>query len=389
MTDKIVVVDDEKVLLHLASMVLRNKGYQVFTAENGQEGLKLIEAEAPAVVLLDYMMPVMNGMDTLKQIVQRFPETYVVMFTGKGSEEIAVELMKAGAYDYITKPFNNTDLVERIQHVLRIRKIEIHNRELLIERDRLLREIEAWNRELEDRVEQKTFELKQAQEEIVEAEKLAALGHMTAGLAHEIRNPLNNINLFANLIKAAVEDDSELESSTDRIFTEVSRIDNLLRNMLTATEGQNSRPSDVELNEQIHRSLVAFADQAASQGVEMEIDLAEPLPKVHADAREMELVLSNLIGNALYEMRGGGSLYLQSCTDEGRVQIIIRDTGRGIPPENLTSIFETFFTTKEKGTGIGLSVVKRTLEAYNGTVEVSSTLGAGTTFKLSLPALST
>ena len=130
MSERILVVDDEKIILELTSMILRSKGYEVFTAESGKEGIEQVQRESPAVVLLDYMMPAMDGMTALRRIRAEFPDSYVIMFTGKGSEEIAVELMKAGASDYILKPFNNQDLIDRIENVLRIRRIEMNNKEL-------------------------------------------------------------------------------------------------------------------------------------------------------------------------------------------------------------------------------------------------------------------
>jgi hypothetical protein len=201
MPNRILVVDDEAIILQLARMVLTSRGFEVLTAQSGQECLKIVSRQSPALVLLDYMMPVMDGMTTLRYLRQHHPDTYVIMLTGKGSEQIAVEVMKAGAADYILKPFKNQDLVERIENVLRIRRIEIHNRELRQERERLLNEIESWNLELERRVAEKTRELELAHAEILQAEKLAALGHVSAGMAHEIRNPLNAIGLFAQILK--------------------------------------------------------------------------------------------------------------------------------------------------------------------------------------------
>jgi hypothetical protein len=185
----ILVIDDEKIILDLTAIILKNRGYNVYTAADACTGLELIENTNPEIVMLDYMMPGMDGLSALKEIRQHFPDTYVIMFTGKGSEEIAVEMMKAGASDYILKPFNNKDLIERIDNVLRIRRVELKNRELLREREILLAEIAAWNQELEARVEEKTEALQKAHAEIVQAEKLATLGYLSAGMAHEIRNP--------------------------------------------------------------------------------------------------------------------------------------------------------------------------------------------------------
>src|SRR6266540_6710734 len=224
----ILIIDDEKVILDLTSIILTNRGYSVLVAQDAIEGLGILEAHRPELVLLDYMMPKMDGLTALKEIKLRFPETYVIMFTGKGSEEIAVELMKAGASDYILKPFNNQDLADRIANVLKVRDVELRNRELLRERETLLQEIESWNKELEARVLEKTEALQKVQAEIVQTEKLATLGYLSAGMAHEIRNPLNSISLFMQLIKTGMEDQEKLEYF-DKIFKEIDRIDGIMR----------------------------------------------------------------------------------------------------------------------------------------------------------------
>ena len=128
----ILIIDDEKIILDLTAIILKNRGYEVLAAQDAVAGIELSKAAHPDLVLLDYMMPGMDGLVALKELRKEQPDTYVIMFTGKGSEEIAVELMKAGASDYILKPFNNQDLTDRIENVLRIRAMEISNRELLI-----------------------------------------------------------------------------------------------------------------------------------------------------------------------------------------------------------------------------------------------------------------
>jgi hypothetical protein len=385
MTDRVLVIDDERIILELTSMILRSKGYEVLTAESGRLGLEIVERDAPSVVLLDYMMPGMDGMTALRQIRERFPDTYVVMFTGKGSEEIAVELMKGGASDYILKPFNNQDLVERIENVLRIRRIELHNRELREERERLLREIEQWNLELERRVEEKTVELERAHAEILQAEKLVTLGHLSAGMAHEIRNPLNSISLFAQILKGGLAADAEKSLYLEKVLKEVDRIDNILVQLLATSKRPRFELQAVSIAEVIDRALEACSAQVKAQGVTVRRRFLSQPPPIQADPTEIGQIFSNLFTNALYEMRQGGTLEVCLDHDEKAIAIKVSDSGGGIPRENLGQIFDPFFTTKEKGTGFGLSVVLRIVKTYGGSINLDSVIGEGTTFHIRLP----
>lgn len=385
MNETILVVDDEKIILELTSMILRSKGYRALTAENGQEGLEVVAREAPAVVLLDYMMPVMDGMTVLRQLQDRFPETYVIMFTGKGSEEIAVELMKAGASDYILKPFNNQDLVERIENVLRIRRIELANRELRQERERLLAEIESWNRELEKRVDEKSRELEQAHAEIVQAEKLATLGHLSAGMAHEIRNPLNSISLFAQILQSGLTEDAEKAGYADKIIKEVDRIDDILIKLLATSKRPRFELEPVVLTRIIDDVLRTLSVQLQAQRVEIDKEYLTEPPPIQADASEISQIFSNLFANSLYEMPDGGKLGIRLSHDEKAIHIAVSDTGGGIPEENIGKIFDPFFTTKTKGTGFGLSVVLRIVKTYGGRISIDSKKGEGTVFLIDLP----
>jgi signal transduction histidine kinase len=385
MNNKIIIIDDERMILDLTAMVLQHRGYEVFIANNALDGYEIIAREQPAVALLDYMMPQVNGLTALREIRQRFPNTYVIMFTGKGSEEIAVELMKAGAADYILKPFSNANLVDRIDAVLRLRTIELHNRELLSERERLLAEIEQWNRELERRVSEKSCELERAHAEILQNEKLAALGHLSAGMAHEIRNPLNSISLFAQVIRAGVSSDQELVSYTEKIVSEVERIDGILVSLLATSKRSPFQLRSIFVQDVIAQVAASFEEQARIQGVEIVTELRSSPPAILADGNEVSQIFSNLIANALFEMCSGGRLDLAVGHDDRNLVIIVSDTGKGIPAENLGKIFDPFFTTKEKGTGFGLSVVLRIVKTYGGQIHVESEPGQGTRFVVTLP----
>ena len=385
MREKLLIVDDERMILELASMVLSSKGFNVYVADNALDSYALIEQEQPALVLLDYMMPKVNGLDALKEIRKRFPETYVIMFTGKGSEEVAVELMKAGASDYILKPFSNAKLVQRIENVLRIRSIELRNKELVMERERLLDEIELWNRELEERVQQKTVELERAHHEVLLTEKLAALGHLSAGMAHEIRNPLNSISLFGQVMRAGLESDPEMQSYSDKIVNEVERIDAILVKLLSTSKRSQFKLSTVQVSDVVENSLQTFKGQMELQDVTLRKQLSHNTPTILADADELGQIFSNLVSNALFEMQQGGTLSVSLEQDDKDVLVTVSDSGGGIPEEHLNDIFDPFFTTKKSGTGFGLSVVLRIVKTYSGRIDVKSDPGLGTTFQVWLP----
>jgi signal transduction histidine kinase len=385
MREKLLIVDDERMILELTSMVLSSRGFDVSVVDNASESYELIEREQPALVLLDYMMPKVNGLDALKEIRTRFPETYVIMFTGKGSEEVAVELMKAGASDYILKPFSNAKLVERIENVLRIRSIELRNKELVLEQERLLEEIERWNRELEERVEYKTAELERAHHEILLTEKLAALGHLSAGMAHEIRNPLNSISLFAQVMRSGLDNEPEMLSYAEKIISEVERIDAILVKLLSTSKRSPFQLRTIHIDDVIERSLQPFMEQIQAQKVVLQKKLLKQTPSILADADELGQVFSNLFSNALFEMKQGGTLSVTLTHDDKEVLVTVSDTGGGIPEDHLTEIFDPFFTTKERGTGFGLSVVLRIVKTYAGRINVESEEGRGTTFQIWLP----
>ncbi|GFO53667.1 hybrid sensor histidine kinase/response regulator [Geomonas sp. Red276] len=380
----VLIVDDEKIILDLTAIILKNRGFQVFTALSAGEAFKIIEEHPPELVLLDYMMPNMDGLTALKEIRRRFPETYVIMFTGKGSEEIAVELMKAGASDYILKPFNNQDMVDRIESVLKLRAVELQNRALLLERERLLAEIADWNRELEARVQEKSEALTRAQAEIVQSEKLATLGYLSAGMAHEIRNPLNSIALFVQLIKGGL-DENEHQDYCDKILKEVDRIDGILGKLLDASKRPKFEISEVHVDRVLEDLLEAFTPQLRQKKIQVVTDFRNIPPAIKADPMEIEQIFTNLFLNSIHAMSEQGTLGVQLDQDEEYINLKVSDTGPGIPPENLPNIFDPFFTTNARGTGLGLSVVLRIVKTYKGKIEVEKTDGSGTTFLVRLP----
>lgn len=385
--EKILIVDDEKIIVELASLLLKKRGFEVLTANDGQKCLELIAIHRPAVVLLDYMMPVLNGLEALKQIRELYPETYVIMFTGKGSEDTAVEVMKAGAADYLQKPFAKNSLQERIEAVLSRRRLDLQNKALLEEREMLQREIKEWNNELEQRVKQKSLELEKAQKEIVQAEKLASLGHVIGGMAHDIRNPLNSINLYAELLKSNPQLDDEQSGFVEKISEEVERIESILRKMLDSSASHQVLREPVFLGDLLQRVLNDYQPRIAAQNISMVVNIDQGCPLIMGSHHEFEQVFINLISNSLFEMPDGGVLKISLSANDNRLNLMVQDSGKGIPEGLETQIFEPFFTTKDKGTGFGLSVVRRVVKNYGGTVSAVNTPGLGACFTIEMPLL--
>ena len=386
MSESILVVDDEMVIRDLTAMVLSARGYSVSTVSSGVDALQAVKDFPPSLILLDYMMPGMDGIQTLSELRRVSPDSYVVMFTGKGSEDLAVEVMKAGAYDYVRKPFNNQDLVDRIENVLRLRRIELRNRELLDEREKLLSEIADWNRELEERVAVKTCELEEAQAEIIQAEKLGALGHLSAGLTHEIRNPLNSISLFAQVLNQS-DLQGEIAEYPDKIIDEIERIDGLLVRLLNVSERAVVDLSSVSVAQVIHSTLESFSGQLQAQEVTLILDVSPDVPDIQTDENVIRQIFTNLFSNALQAMPDGGELSVSLVSDDIHMKIQVADSGKGIPEENLSRIFDPFFTTRKRGTGFGLSTVLRIVKSHDGRISATNRPEGGAEFVVTLPLI--
>lgn len=382
----VVVIDDDVHILELTSLILSRRGYRVFTAPTARDGMEIIAAHLPELVLLDYMMPGMDGLSALHEIRTRFPDSYVIMFTGKGSEQLAVEMMKGGASEYILKPFNNRDLVERLDNVLRIRGIELHNRSLQREHIRLLQEIDNWNQDLQKRVREKTDALQRAQSEIAQSEKLAALGYLSAGMAHEIRNPLNSISLFIQLMRQNTVDPEQLDYQ-GKILKEIDRIDDIIRKLLDASRRTRTIANDVSIDRVIDNALEVFSPQIETGKITVRRSYCSAPPLIKADPAELEQIFTNLFLNALDEMPAGGHLDIQISEEKGNVVIRIGDSGGGIAADKLPFIFDPFFSTKVRGTGMGLPVVQRIARIYDGNITVEKTSPIGTVFRLEFPAV--
>jgi two-component system NtrC family sensor kinase len=224
---------------------------------------------------------------------------------------------------------------------------------------------------------------------LAESERLAAVGELVAGVAHEVNNPLCTISAFAQLLQRDPVLTNDQREAVDIISSETMRASQVLRDLLTFARRSEGESATIQLNELIERTLRLRSYELSSLGVVAEHELAPDLPLVEGDARQLQQVVLNLVMNALQAMEslGTGTLRVVTRHDGDRVVLEVSDTGRGVPPEARAHVFEPFFTTKRQGTGLGLSVSYGIVAAHGGTIAIVHTGPAGTTLRVTLPAL--
>jgi signal transduction histidine kinase len=259
----------------------------------------------------------------------------------------------------------------------------------LRERDRRLLGL---NRKLEDKVRQRTTELEEkslqlirAQEELLRNEKLAAIGSLAAGVAHEINNPTAIIRGNVELLQMELGRGAPGREEADEIMKQTERVALITQNLLSFAREQMIHPRQVQLNSLLEEILSQLSHQVTMSGVQLRQSLCATLPEVEGDRERLRQVFTNILLNAVQAMAGQGTLSLGTLFDEREVRVTIADSGPGIASAIREKIFNPFFTTKSNGTGLGLSVSYGIVQAHGGSIDISSAAGQGATFRVRLP----
>jgi two-component system NtrC family sensor kinase len=267
---------------------------------------------------------------------------------------------------------------------------------MLEELARVRREREQWSHTLEQRVEEKTRELELAHQRMLVVEKMASLGKLAAVVAHEINNPLAAIATYARVLRRQRGDeakagsgDGEAEKVLALVEEEARRCGDIVRNLLVFSRAAAASFAEEEVGPLLERCVLLLKHKAKLQGVEIRLDVASDLPAIVCDASQIQQIVLALAMNAIEAMARDGTLTIRAARDgTGReIVLTVADTGRGIPAAQLDRIFEPFYTTKEKGSGVGLglAVVYGIVSRHHGRIEVDSTPGTGTVFTIHLP----
>lgn len=373
----VLVIDDEAGIREGCRRVLEPRGFHVQTATTLQEGLQKIQSRSFAVVLLDVMMPDGRGLDLLAPMRAIDPDIVPIIITGYATVELAVETIKAGAYDFISKPFTPDLLLITVNQGLERRRLSLAARRVR-------------------QMEEETAALAHAKEE---AERLAEFkSAFTFKVAHELRTPVASaISLIRPLMRGLA---GELNESQREILARIeNRLDMLidLVNDLLALAATRAVVADetlepVVVEPIVRRVIERQAGAARAKQVTLEVETPPPLTIMATD-KGLDALFSNLLSNAIKYTPEGGSVTVRLVQEGDQLCFTVSDTGIGIPAADLARLGEEFFRAQNArrsvidGTGLGLSIVKELVRTFGGTMTIDSREGQGTTVTVLLPVL--
>jgi len=358
-TPTILIVDDEEIIRDLCARIL--KDYRILQAENGQEALELLDRTTADLILVDIMMPVMNGLDLLQKVKEQNPEQLVIVMTGYADKDIILRALKAHADDFIQKPINLLQLKTAIAKAL---------------------ENKALRRELS--------QLKQ-----LDRIKSDFLGL----ISHKLRTPTTSISLFIQNLASGTFDleDPEFMSAVEAIREESEYLAYLIKDLLYYSDiilkDGDGKASREDLKEIASAVLAEKRASAQNKGLTLQNNLAGDWPEVIVDRRRIAFALNALYENAIKFTPPGGEIVLSGEISAEKLTLTIADNGPGIPPEELGKIFEKFYqidphhTGQVRGFGLGLFYARQFIRDHGGTVNLNSTPGHGTRVTINLPRL--
>jgi len=351
---KILVVDDNVEFVGLVRRLLENKDFQVSIALNGKTAVQKALSDDPEMVLLDLKLPDLPGEEILKRIKEINKDIAIIIITGFGGEQVAVDLMRKGAIDFLSKPIDREVLYSAIKNAFKIRDAQIEDSHF---------------------------------------ERYPTLERFFPFLAHEIRNPLHAISGALAIIRRRSDLKDEILGQSIKIINEeVQHLNEFVQECLNFV-----RPPDrvhfieVEMNEvlSVVMNIVSHMYESDSKKIKVIKELDPYLPKIVANYEEIKQAFLNIAKNAFEAMPEGGEFTIKTCCKAESVthiEVIFSDNGIGIKQEDLKSLFKPFFTTKLKGTGLGLAISRRIIvERHSGKIQIESEEAKGTTIKIELP----
>ena len=370
---RILVIDDEEGIRAGCRRALEPEGYIVETAATGQEGLRRFREGNFDMVLIDVVLPDMRGVDLLAPILEKDPDVVCVVITGYATVELAVQAIRSGAYDFLSKPFTADVLRMTVAQGLERRRLTLEARRL-------------------QKIEEEARELARAKEELERLDRFKTTFMLT--VAHELRAPLNALQSFLwAILKGYIPPEEQQEvlgRAVQRVQELLELVDDLLKLAAAKSEKGLEKREPVSLADVLEKVAPLFQKEAEAKRLAWAVEV-RARPVVRADPDQMAQVWSNLISNAVKYTPAGGRVRVALEERDGWAIGTVEDTGIGIPPQDLERIFEEFYRTPQakevapRGTGLGLPLVKQILEAHGGSITVESEVGRGSRFVFRLP----
>ena len=384
---RILVVDDEAAIIEALCDTLRGQGYEVTGFIDGNAALAGLEKDSFDLLLADLTMPGIGGVALLAEAQRRDPDLVGVIMTGDGTIATAVEAMKTGALDYILKPLKLSVVLPVLSRALTMRRLRIENLELE-------RSVRTRTAELEaalEEVEAQTAERLKAEQALMQAQKMEAVGRLTGGVAHNFNNLLMAMDGALQLLDKRLEPDHVGRKYVDCARQATERGAKVTSQLLafSRTQRLDLRPTDVC---RVLREATPIFAQALGPTIALDLDLDCSDAWALADPDQLELAIINLALNARDAMPNGGEVTLGVTREQAPnrppvLAVWMRDTGAGMSADTVARALEPFFTTKERGqgTGLGLAQVYGFARQCGGEVKIESTPGAGATIRILLP----
>ena len=374
MENSILLVDDEEGIRIVLGISLRDMGYRVVTAENGQEALRIFKKESPAIVLTDIKMPEMDGIELLRRIKEHNPDTEVIMITGHGDMDLAIKSVKYAATDFVAKPIND----EILEIALNRARERIATRHQLNE----------YTHNLEQLVQEKTRQL-------IAAERLAAVGQTATDLSHAIKNIAGGLKGGTFVLEKGIELNHQeyLMQGWEMIKSNVDKITNLSLDLLNFAKETTLTYESADPNRPAREVVDLMVPLAEEHGIGLSVELDPELRKIDIDPELIHRCLLNLVTNAIDACKSKNScnevkkICVRTIRRSGwGVEYQVADNGSGMGHEIKNKIFQRFVSTKgSAGTGIGLMATKRIIDAHRGEISVQSEENKGSEFIIRIP----
>jgi|GEM_PF-3882320 len=396
----------------------RENNYHISEANSPQEALEFCKSNQPDCVLVDYQMPDIDGISLMQRLQKNASLAYVsyIMITGFGDESVAVKALKCGAHDYLIKDTISALTLEKAI-INAIEKSDL-KRDVALSRQKLLK----YNDNLESIVKKRTIELeevnqlldnknKQLLQEIGEREKvqsklhdrnnelahasrLCIIGQMASELAHEINQPLSSIRIYSDFIinkmTSDLTNDKDITTATSGISKQSELAENIVKRIMKFAKKATPKQIEINVNALIAEAISLSSLEGERHGITIHQQLDDNIPPVWGDPIQITQVILNLLRNSFDAIsnndQGCNEIFIRNKTFSNHfVEISVQDSGKGFTPESLARAFDSFFTTKKEGLGIGLSISRSIIEAHNGKLWIDTNCKSGTIIRFKLP----